>query len=331
VLWLHQSRTSLVSHLSDSRQTHPQYPVDKVASVAGSFSNPVEIEVQPNTIKAGTIIPYGSGEGQIGIIRGPGGRPVSGPESFAVGADGSIYLADALNHRVLVYSNSGELLRSIRISGIGLADLTVDRKGNIYVYDDAERSLSQFSSDGSLVTKLLVNAADIISRGYVHIVGESVYFANSANSDILIASLRDGVLAAVDLNSDRNSDGIHSATGKVYSIDVTRGQTMQIIVHNDSVNLDEQHFAISLPGILSATYVGEDLKGQFYIQTERSDGTAIALEVQKFDMKGQLLATTRMPETDYALGTIKLLDVGNDGAIVQFLPQNNQAKLQMFQ
>src|ERR1017187_2862251 len=138
VLWLHQSRTPQHSHLSDSPETHPQYPVDKVASVPGSFPNPVKLEVQPTTIKAETIIPYGSGEGQIGIIRGAEGQPVSGPESFAIGGDGSIYLADALNHRVLVYSNSGELLRSIRISGIGLADLTVDGKGNLYVYVDAE-------------------------------------------------------------------------------------------------------------------------------------------------------------------------------------------------
>jgi hypothetical protein len=329
VIWLQQSRTSAHSQSNDSQDTNSQDTAGQAAFAPRNSSTPSKAEVRSNYVE--TTIQYGNGDGQIGIIRGAGGQPVSGPESFTIGADGSVYLADQVNQRVLVYSNGGELLRSISISGIGLADLTVDGKGNIYVYDDAERRLSQFSSDGSLLKNLLLNPADIVSRGYVHIEGQSVYFANSANTDILIASVQDGILTAADLNSDRNSDGIHSVTGKVYSIDVTRGQDLQVRVHNDSENLDEQQFTVSLPGILSATYVGEDQNGQFYIQTERSDGTAIALEVQKFDMKGQLLATTRMPETDYALGTTKLLEVGNDGAIVQFLPQNDQATLQIFQ
>jgi hypothetical protein len=37
-----------------------------------------------------------------------------------------------------------------------------------------------------------------------------------------------------------------------------------------------------------------------------------------------------MPENDYAIWTAKLVDVGADGTIVQFLPQRDQAKLNLF-
>jgi hypothetical protein len=37
-----------------------------------------------------------------------------------------------------------------------------------------------------------------------------------------------------------------------------------------------------------------------------------------------------MPENDYALWTAKLVDVRPDGTIVQFLPQREQAKLNLF-
>jgi len=316
---------------SETPGTNGQYPVEKVASLPQNLPNAVKGDLLPGRITKQTIIPYGSDEGQIGILRGEGGHPVSGPESFAIGGDGRVYVADALNHRVLVYSESAQLLRTISLTGIGLADLTVDGKGNMYVYDDAERKLSEFSSDGSPLRSLLLNPGDIVSRGYVHIEGQSVFFANSASTDILIAHIEEGVLTAADVNLDRNSDGVHSSTGKVYSIDVTRGQAMHIIVHKDSEVQDEQNFSMSLSGILSATYVGEDDNDEFYIQTERSDGTAVALEVRKFDLTGQQVGSTRIQETDYALGTTKLLGVRHDGAIVQFLPQNDQAKLQILQ
>jgi hypothetical protein len=85
-----------------------------------------------------------------------------------------------------------------------------------------------------------------------------------------------------------------------------------------------------LPGIVSARYAGEDQVQRFYVQTERLEGTNIVLEVLAFSPSGEQLATTRMPENDYVIWTAKLVDVRADGAIVQFLPQRDQAKLNLF-
>ena len=58
--------------------------------------------------------------------------------------------------------------------------------------------------------------------------------------------------------------------------------------------------------------------------------TRIVLEVLAFSPTGEQLATTRMPENDYAVWTAKLVDVRADGTIVQFLPQRDQARLNLF-
>jgi hypothetical protein len=83
-------------------------------------------------------------------------------------------------------------------------------------------------------------------------------------------------------------------------------------------------------GIVSATYLGEDQARRFYVQTERMVDNTIVLEVHAFGSTGEKLAVTRIPENDYALWTTRLVTVGADGALVQFLPQVNQAKLNLF-
>jgi len=60
------------------------------------------------------------------------------------------------------------------------------------------------------------------------------------------------------------------------------------------------------------------------------EGDRIILEVLAFGADGGELAATRMPENDYAIWTAKLVEVRGDGAIVQFLPQREQARLNLF-
>jgi hypothetical protein len=67
-----------------------------------------------------------------------------------------------------------------------------------------------------------------------------------------------------------------------------------------------------------------------YVQTERLAGTGIVQEVLAFSPASELLTATRMPENDYAIWTAKLVDVRGDGTIVQFLPEQSQAKLNLF-
>lgn len=59
-------------------------------------------------------------------------------------------------------------------------------------------------------------------------------------------------------------------------------------------------------------------------------GNNIILEVFAFSASGQPLGTTRLPENDYAIWTAKLVDIAADGIIVQFLPQWQQAQLNLF-
>lgn len=274
------------------------------------------------------MLAYGSGEAELGFARLPEMEAV-GPESFVVARDGSILVADVAKHRLAVYSRDGEYLRSIALPGIALGDVTTDAQGRIYVYDQASRTLYQYDADGTRRSVLNLNPKDIDTRGYFHVVGNVVYFADAAERDVLVATVQDDGLAAASPSAARITEGIHAESGRVYSLTLDRGQAVQVGVR-DVEQATASTIEIPWPGVVSVRYAGEDETGRFYVQTERVDGGRVALEVLAFNTAGDLLSVTPLPENDYAIWTARLVDVRGDGTIVQFVPQKAQARLNLF-
>jgi hypothetical protein len=275
------------------------------------------------------ILKYGSAQGEIGMIHETG-QPLVGPEAFAVGKDGGILVADVVNQRVLIYSSNGTYLRTIDLPGIVLGDVAADAQGRLYIYDQVRHALHQYDAQGTPQSALDLKAADIDTRGFFHVAGNSVYFADAAARDVLVATVQDGVLVAPDKSTERTSDGVHGDSGRIYSMSVDKGQALRLQVRDPAAQSIARSMEFPLPGIVSARYAGEDQAKRFYVQTERLAGTSIVLEVLAFSPSGEQLAATRMPENDYAIWTSKLVDVGADGTIVQFLPEQDQAKLNLF-
>jgi hypothetical protein len=275
------------------------------------------------------VLKYGRLAGQLGMVRGHDQAPV-GPESFAVTKDGGILIADVVNQRVVLYSSNGTYRRSLDLPGVALGDVTTDQQGRVYVYDQVNRTLQQYGPDGTLTSTLSLKPLDIDTRGYFHVSGDAVYFADAALRDVLVGVVRDGVLISPDSSTQRTSDGIHGESGRIYSLSLARGEALQLQILDAAAGSAARSLRVPLPGIVSARYAGEDQSQRLYVQTERLAEDKIVLEVLAFSPAGELLSTTRMPENDYAIWTAKLVDVQSDGTIVQFLPQQDQAKLNRF-
>jgi hypothetical protein len=324
-----------------SRRTHPaQSALSREPGIGARRASPQRQSRQPPAAEQAAALPtagqrsvqrilkYGRGEGELGMVHEREQGPV-GPESFAVTRDGSILVADVVNQRVVVYSRDGSYLRSIAVPGIALGDVAADAQGRVYVYDQARRALHQYDADGTPRSTLDLNPKDIDTRGYFHIAGSAVYFADAAARDVLVATIEDGGLMAADQSAARTTDGIHGESERIYSLSLDKGQALRLQVREPAEPAGRT-LDVPVPGILSARYAGEDEARRFYVQTERVDGSRIALEVLTFSPAGEQLAATPMPEDDYAIWTARLVDVRGDGTIVQFLPQQSQAKLNLF-
>ncbi len=79
-------------------------------------------------------LPWGRHPGAIGLfVPGDEGLPV-GPASFAVGADGRLYVADRVNRRITIFQPHGTVERVLDVDG-HLADLVVDGEGRIHTLE----------------------------------------------------------------------------------------------------------------------------------------------------------------------------------------------------
>jgi outer membrane protein assembly factor BamB len=113
----------------------------------------------------------GSGEGQFDFGTFEGGTNARG--AIAIGPDGFVYVSDADNHRVQVFTAEGDFLRAF--GGLGSApgqftipfDLGVDDAGNVYVTDDGAERITKVGPDGTPLW-IVDETSDPRFRGHAH-------------------------------------------------------------------------------------------------------------------------------------------------------------------
>jgi DNA-binding beta-propeller fold protein YncE len=90
-----------------------------------------------------------------GVIVGPKDEPFSMPSDVAVGPDGSLYVLDGVNHRVVVFNAAGEFRFKFGSRGSGLGQLlfplgiATAPDGKVYVADSGNHRFQVFSADGN--------------------------------------------------------------------------------------------------------------------------------------------------------------------------------------
>jgi hypothetical protein len=306
-------------------------PGSQTAVIApGEFASFAAETVQNARRVTRQILNYGHGQNEVGMIWNEGETPV-GPESFTIAPDGNILVADRVNQRIVVCDPSGAFLRAIEIPGITVNDVMADRQGRLFVYDQRTCTLHQYDSSGVAIASLQLDPADIDTRGYFHIAGDSVYFADAAARDVLLATVKGGILEAPPPNVKRRAEGIHGVSGLLYSISVVKGEGLQLQLRDPASPTPQRNVRVDVPDLLSACFVGEDGSRRFYVQVERFVAGKVTLDMLTFGPGGEWLGAIPMPENDYAIWTSKLAAVRPDGAVVQFVPGERQARINLIE
>jgi DNA-binding beta-propeller fold protein YncE len=88
------------------------------------------------------------------VIVGPAGTPFNMPSDAAVGRDGSLYILDGVNHRVVVCDAEGRFQFQFGSRGRGLGQfayplgIAADPNGNVYVADSGNHRFQIFAAGG---------------------------------------------------------------------------------------------------------------------------------------------------------------------------------------
>jgi hypothetical protein len=254
-----------------------------------------------------------------------------GPESFTNDEDGNVYICDTVNRSIKIFSSHGANLGEIALGQTMSASDMVVSSGYLYLYDDPHGKLYQIDRSGNVLNTISVDSSRFRSRGPMHLVNNDIFMITSGQEDILIGRIEANILVAPqeEKSSAPLQKGIQGPSGKRYFIKIQRLKSGEIEVLNKAGELIKS-IPVSLPGVVSMSFLREDSEGNFYLQSERIDNKNIVLEVHKFDADGTHLSEVSIPENDYSSWSVKLLSVDDHGNINQFVPKKDRGQLNIY-
>jgi uncharacterized protein (TIGR03663 family) len=175
------------------------------------------------------------------------------PTGLTVDADGKVYVADTLNHRILVYNANGELEQRIGSMGNGEGQfmeprgVAVDEDGFIYVADTWNARIVKLNADGEWVTSWGTWDTDMGSGRRAFMTG-GTQEANQANPLGFFGPR--GIAVGQD--------------GEIFVTDT--GNKRVVVTDSDGEYLYQWGYAGSEPGRFNEpTGIGIDAAGNVYV------------------------------------------------------------------
>jgi len=203
---------------------------------------------------AGTVQRWTQDGTYLGLLGDNPSSPAtfSEPCSVAFDADGNIYVAEAGNHRVMVYSSTGGFLRSIGSYGTGLGELNhpncayVTKSGYLLVSERLGSRITCFTLSG---TPLWTAGVGIFSdaRQIAEDSAGNIYVSDCNNGRVckftatgtFVGSIGSGLSAPTGLVIDDQDNVVVSETyGNKLSIFNNTGQLIQVEVLHLTMDLE---------------------------------------------------------------------------------------------
>jgi hypothetical protein len=310
---------------------------------------------------------YGSGQDQIGVDR----SAHVGPYSFAVDADGRIYILDTVNSRIQIFSADGHFRSTVPFQLFG-ADIVVDSAGMIYVRDIMVPELYQFDQKGTALAKIPINPDRWGAQREIHIVSNGTIYSRACTEsqcgEFKIGRIINGSLLSPsyeELNAPLEP-GQYGITGRRYSLlDSTQGEEteprflrvckgeqteLQILEKDGRRSL---LIYIPLTGRYRPQFLGEDEGGHFFLLTSRTDvgcegrvydpaapftpvddsdqGKEGFDEVYRFGADGASLDTVSLPQIKPNFWSVRHYLIGPNGTVYSFSTERDALTLTITQ
>jgi DNA-binding beta-propeller fold protein YncE len=124
----------------------------------------------------------------------PGPFQMFGPRDIAIGPDGTLWVTDTGNKRIVNYTPDGDFIRSIGGPGNGLGQfeeqvgLAFDRAGQLYVADTWNERIQRFSPDMSNQTAFAAGwtSKDAIHKPYLAVLNDGRVVASEPARGVLM-------------------------------------------------------------------------------------------------------------------------------------------------
>lgn len=270
------------------------------------------------------LLPWGAGEGEAGLVPGAEDRPPAGPLALAAAADGSLWLLDAVNARLVRLGRDRSWQQTVSCPP-GATDLLAGGDGRLYVLSLVNRRVSVLSPSGALEEEAP------LPPGIRHVAG----LAQGRTGDLLLVG---AYQETFDLGRpgawSRWPDLLHSKAegvpgpsgGPRQQVLLPEGREGLLLRRTGSDRAAAETVAqVTLQGTAgsaSLTLLDSMPDGRSVLLVERfaTDGAAVQRELQVFDGGGRPAAVIPLPEHPLSFPS-REFTAGPGGVLFQLLPQ----------
>ncbi|GEM_PF-1151013 len=248
---------------------------DGKMAIADTYNQRVQVYIITAPLNVTYLFTIGT-NGTVGVDN----QHFMRPRKVDIGPDGKIYVADADNNRIQVYSENGEHLSTIGaemqpvyddFSLASPTDVSVDREGNIYVADKNNHRVQVFSPMGEHVMTFGSREKreagsdnnHLFVPGGVSVSGDIVYIADTGNARVQVFNTTGEYLKTIDVDCysvEVDSGRIYYAEAPFHAILITseEGETIQLFGTPGESGTDMEHLNFPLA-------VDADSDGNVYV------------------------------------------------------------------
>jgi len=283
------------------------------------------VATQPTPTTHALTLGWGNGPDQVGRRVNPESQG-EGPMSFVVGKDGTTYVLDQVNHRILRRTKDGRALSPIALPRDTAQDLRVDGHGDVGVLDRlGDKTVARYDASGRETKAVPLSSLGVGDPG-----GATGLFDTDDGELYVEESLRrqgkrvvHGIDGASALAGRPSRDG-----QQLIQAAITSRNTGNLVVRG--LDLDgTQRWESALftsPIILSIVLCETDSAGDVFVgvthamTTSTHDLTGETLDLFRLRSDGTPVGHTSVAHAPSTLEHFRELSVGDDGTVYWMHP-----------
>ncbi len=276
---------------------------------------------------------WGTGPDQVGRRRDPEAA-AEGPMALGVGRDGSVYVLDQINGRVLRRGKDGAFGKPIAIGTTTAQDLLVDATGGVTVLDRlGEHTLKRYAPDGELVAQQTLGAIGVREAG-----GTTGLYEGEDGALYVEESLAgEGRRVLRPLTGGEPLPGRPSRDGRgLVAAAIVDGAHGRFVVRGLSASgAVRWETPLSVERrLLSIILLDTDVRGEIYAGVLHATTAAGShdlvderLELFRLDGEGTLIGQTSVAHPPSALENFRELGLGGPGVILWMHPLPDESSV----
>ena len=270
-------------------------------------------------------LPYGSEAGEVGRVDIPGVQR-QGPQSFAPGPGGDIYLADTVNRRLQVFGPDGEPAREIPLP-FAPRDIAVSGEGEVFVLDDPGRTIVRVGPDGERREDISLPGGLAARLDLIRSSGENLILRTREGGEYELPGPEFPVPAILE-KPGASPRGSRLASGEFCRVRKVSGEEAEVAIIGPEGEVKD---TISVPfeRLASISFLGAERSGDIYLQVERvrPGGVGVDLEVLVMNSAGIMVDKIENVPNNYSNWTSRLLQLDPRGDVYQMLPSPEAVEL----